>query len=140
MKKCVLILVVCCLVISCQSVYYGKRFDTSCLYPLQGELKHHYIKYPHATFDYDFAISDDQKTITFDGKIIMNPDGEISGGEKLLEMVVEFIFCDSNGVVVGSGYYTTGPMTVYDSVKFKKSYPYNPKYKWMIIGYRGAVD
>ena len=139
MKRTSALIILACLLYGCSHYLVGKTMNPNYCYPLQADLTRHYIEYEWITFDYGFDIDDQNHQITFDGDVKLKP-AEIPGGNRLIQLKVDFIFCDENYKAIASEYFMIYDTSTEKTLRFRKTYPYREAYSYLAVDCSGIVD
>jgi len=138
LKKFVLIFTMAVLMTSCAHHLAGKKLNSSYCIPLTEKEKFHSVKYQNSSFLVKHSIDEENNSITFDGKLFFYRN--VGGGSKVLEVKIEFIFCDENYVAVASNQTNLWGMEKDKPMPFNKTFKYDKRYEYVFLSWYGKVD
>lgn len=139
MKKVLFPIIIIGFLFACTHPYIGKQvppgYWRNC--PSIKESDHHTVVLQHLIVDFNHSINPSKNKISLDGFIRLREDQLATSGWVLAELFIEVYFLDSARKVIEVKSFTLTPMKVVsEPIPFKKTFPYNPRYSFIMFNYR----
>ncbi|MCP3944804.1 MAG: hypothetical protein GY710_25455 [Desulfobacteraceae bacterium] len=139
MKKLILLLMMSVLMASCAHHLVGEKLNPSYCNSLTQKEKQHYKDSKNSVFKYKHFIHEENNSITFAGYLIFKRN-QIGSGPNILELQIDLLFCDENYVVIASEQINFYNKEVAKPISFKRTFPYDKRYKHVFLTWHALLD